>query len=241
MTLQDLPSTDILQYCTYFDKDFSWAGLDDRTANYEVEWEGRACESEACPERNTCPFHLGQPSERAEALLWLFEAAVSIRCLGDSQFVGRSMVVTNYWETLSGLGVDQDDPLLTLLARLGKRGYVIGYQWGFGYEGINGWLDPQETCELALRLDELPLPRYELSFAAMKSFNKPHPWTELHERFGITAYDCPGCSFQALSLSFVRTVATIAANENKGVLWGNDVMPGEYYLTDPYADAAADH
>src|SRR5262249_2381867 len=148
---------------------------------FHLDWQQRACKSEECPERNHCPFHQHQPPERAEQLLWLFEAAVSIKCLGASQFAGRSMVVTNYWETLQQMGVEQGDPLQKLLILLGKRGLVIGYQWGFGYEGINGWLNPQETTELAFRLEDLPLPRYELSFAAMKKFNKPHPNSELHQ------------------------------------------------------------
>jgi hypothetical protein len=43
-------------------------------------------------------------------------------------------------------------------------------------------------------------------------------------------YEYPGFSFEALSLSFVRTVAAIAAKEGKGLLWGNGVPPSEYYL-----------
>jgi hypothetical protein len=236
--LQRGQATDILRYCTYFDKDFSWVGSYDDKDNYDLEWKRRACKSEVCPEQDHCPFHLSQSQERAEELLWLFEAAVSIKCLGSSQFVGRSMVVTNYWETLTKMMIHQSDALLKLLVLLGKRGFVIGYQWGFGYEGINGWLDPQETTELALRLRDLPLPRYEETFMTMQSFNHPHPNTELHERFGLTAYDCPGFSFQELSLSFVRIVATIAAKESKGILWGNDVMWSDYYLNDPHAEAS---
>lgn len=231
-------ATDILRFCTYFDKDFSWIGSYNDEDLYDLDWKQRACKSEKCPERGYCPFHLSQPQEIAEELLWLFEAAVSIKCLGSSQFVGRSMVVTNYREMLAGMMTHQHDALLRLLLLLGKRGLVIGYQWGFGYEGINGWLNPKETAELALKLDELSLPRYEPTFEAMKSFNHPHPNKELHERFGITAYDCPEFSFQELSLSFVRTVATIAANENKGILWGNDVMSADFYLNYPYAEAS---
>jgi hypothetical protein len=112
---------------------------------------------------------------------------------------------------------------------LGKRGFVIGYQWGFGFEGINGWLTPDETIELACLLEKQPLPTYELSFVAMREFCVPHPNKELHERFGLTRYECLGCSFEALSLSFVRTVARLAASENKGVLWGLGVMRGDFY------------
>jgi hypothetical protein len=238
--LQHKHTTDILRHCTYFDRDFSWIGPYDEKDIYESDWPQRACKSDACPERDHCPFHLNQPQESAEELLWLFEYAVSMKCLSLGQFVGRSMVVTNYWTALFQLGVTQQDPILNLLAFLGKRGFVIGYQWGFGYEGINGWLNPAETLELAIGLDELPLPRYELSFEAMRSFNRPNPNEELYEKFGLTQYIFPGTSFEALSLSFVRTVATIAANENKGVLWGNGVMSADFYLNSPEWQFAAE-
>ena len=229
--------TDISRHCTYFDKAFSWVGPYDGADTYEFDWKQRACKSIECAERGHCPFHVNQPPERIAELLWLYEAAVSMKCLGSSQFVGRSMVVTRYWQSLSDMGVTRKDPLVDLLVHLGKRGFVIGYQWGFGYEGINGWLDPQETGELAHRLGELPLPEYDPSFDAMKRFNKPNPVAELYERFGSTDYVCPGFSLEALSLSFVRTVATIAATQNKGILWGNDVMGADFYLKRFYDDA----
>ena len=105
---------------------------------------------------------------------------------------------------------------MTLLAALGKRGFIISYQFGSGFEGVNGWLDSSETAELARKLDSLKLPRYEVSFAAMQQFSGD-------------GYECVGFSFEALSWSFVRTVATIAAADGRGVLWGNGLMPAEYY------------
>ena len=223
--LQLAPSepTDILRHCNYLREDLSWTGPYDRADAYLFEWGQRACRSFDCAERGHCPLHLAQPEGMAEELLWMFKVAVSIRCLGDSQFVGRSQNVVHYWNFLTENGLGPDDPLFGLLIYLGKRGLVIGYQWCRSNDGINGWLDPRETRELARRLDDLPLPRYETSFEAMKSFRKPHSNRELYERFGISGYDCPGYSFDALSLSFVRTVATIAARENQGILWGNNV------------------
>jgi hypothetical protein len=50
---------------------------------------------------------------------------------------------------LSAWGVRLDDPLWKLLTLLGKRGFVVGYQWSSSNDGINGWLDFQETLELA--------------------------------------------------------------------------------------------
>ncbi len=57
----------------------------------------------------------------------------------------------------------------------------------------------------------MDLPRYEPTFAAMAAMYRSHSW-EAHGRW------------EPLSLSFVRTVATIAAGSGKGVLWGNDVI-----------------
>lgn len=205
---------DIARFCTYLERDFSWRGHYDLQHTYDVQWDQRSCKSEDCPERDRCPFHQNSPPAIAEEVNWLFKVAVSIKCLGRSQFVGRSATVSHYCELLPSLGVGPDDSILSLLARLGKRGFVIGYQWGFGYEGINGWLDLNETVDLAKRLDVLRLPRHETSFA-MQQFLSAESGT----------YECPGFSFEALSLSFVRTVATIAARENRGLLWGNGVTP----------------
>ena len=66
-----------------------------------------------------------------------------------------------------------------------------------------------ESAELATRLDMLPLPRYEVSFAAMQQFRTG----ELGE------YECANFSSEALSLSFVRTTAAIADQEHRGLLW----------------------
>jgi len=228
--IENLKRTDILRYCTYLNKDFSWRGPYDGKDIYGFKWNQRACESEVCPERGHCPFHQNSPSTMTEEVNWLFEVAVSVKCLGPCQFVGRSMTVVKYWDLLFDLDIQPDDPLLNLLILLGKRGFVVGYQWGFGFEGINGWLDPQETLELARRLDELPLPKYEASLDAMKGFKKPYPIPAVYERYGSTVYDHPGVSFEALSLSFVRTMARMAAMKEKGILWGNDVMPSDFYL-----------
>lgn len=236
--IENVKRTDILRYCTYLNKDFSWCGPYDEKDIYGSKWEERACESEVCPERDQCPFHKNSSSSITEELNWLFEVAVSIKCLGPCQFVGRSMTVLEYWSLLFDLGIQPDNPLLNLLLLLGKRGFVIGYQWGFGFEGINGWLDPQQTLELARRLEELSLPKYEASLEAMEGFKKPYPILEIYERFGGTVYEHPGVSFEALSLSFVRTMAKIATMTGKGILWGNGVMPADFYLKKFSADHA---
>lgn len=203
----------LAKYLTALNPDFSWATHYDLNDTYDKTWEERWSDFV------DHPLQPAASSELVEQVNWLFKIAVSLECLGDGQFVGRSTTVSRYSELLPDLGLREDDRIVELLGALGKRAFLIGYQFGFGFEGINGWLDPSETSELAKRLDVLPLPRYEVSFAAMKQFRTG----ELGE------YECPGFSFEALSLSFVRTTAAIAAREHRGLLWGNDVMPPEFY------------
>jgi hypothetical protein len=196
LKLESWDKSDLDRLRAALNPDLSWAG-----GPYDLEW--------------TYDSDRGFPgSDTVEQLNWLFEKAVSLQCLGDSQFVGRSMTVSQYSDLLSELGVSADDRIFALLSLLGKRGYLIGYKFGFGFEGINGWLDASETAELAEQLDGLPLPRYEMSFAAMEQFRAP----------GKGPYECHGFSFEALSLSFVRTTAFIAAQQKLGLLWGNGLV-----------------
>jgi hypothetical protein len=198
--------TDLSRFLAGLKPDLSWLGPYDLKDTFGRDWPTGWVESiEGDP-----------PTEdTAEQVNWLFEKAVEIKCLGPGQFVGRSATVSYYSNVLSQLGVKENDRTVDLLAALGKRGYLIGYKFGFGFEGINGWLEPAETGELARRLETLPLPRYEISFAAMEQF-RMLDWG---------SYKCEGFSFEALTLSFVRTVATIASGERRGLLWGNDVEP----------------
>ena len=206
---------DLARYLNALNPDFSWAPRYDLNDTYGKNWEERWSDFARANHSLQSPA----PSEElVEQVNWLFKIAVSLKCIGASQFVGRSSRVSNYSKLLSDLGVKDDDPVVELLAALGKRGFLIGDQFGFGFEGINGWLDPIETAELAKRLETLPLPRYETSFAAMQQF-RTGEWGE---------YECPDFSYEALSLSFVRTTAVIAVREHRGLLWGNDVMPPEY-------------
>lgn len=203
---------DLARLASRLNADLSWVGpynLEYSYTNVWLEhWSYAGGDPKDLPSNDT-----------VEQINSLFTFAVSLKCLGLSQFIGRSRTVSHYSELLPKLGVKQDDPTHQLLAALGKRGFMIGYQFGFGFEGPNGWLDSQETAELARRLDGLRLPRYEVSFAAMEQFLRPE----------TRGYECPGFSFYELSLSFVRTVATIAAAEGRGVLWGNGLMPAEFY------------
>ena len=206
--------SDLARYLTALNSDFSWAGQYDLKYTYGKNWEERWSDFVA----PASGHDLAPAAQLVEEVNWLFKIAVSIKSLGASQFVGRSMTTSRYADLLPELGVKEDDRIFALLAALGKRGFLIGYQFGFGYEGVNGWLNPSETAELAERLDTLPLPRYEASFAAMQQF-RTGEWGE---------YVCPNFSFEALSLSFVRTAAAIAARDDHGLLWGN-LMPSEHY------------
>lgn len=209
--------TDLVRFLTALNSDFSWAGQYDLKYTYDKNWEERWSDSVAPASGNDS--RTAPAAQLVEEVNWLFKIAVSIKSLGASQFVGRSMTTSHYSDLLPELGVKEDDRIFALLAALGKRGFLIGYQFGFGFEGVNGWLNPAETAELAERLDTLPLPRYEASFAAMQQF-RTGEWG---------GYACPNFSFEALSLSFVRTTAAIAARNDHGLLWGNGLMPREHY------------
>lgn len=228
----NLPSgTDLWRNCDYLDPDLSWRG------NYNLEpvtywgWEQRGCQSTTCPERGHCPLHLDRPDEYPYDILDLFRAMVGIKCLGEDQFVGRSRTVSDYQEALRKFELSQFDPLYRLLALLGKRGLVVGYKWQYN-EGINGWLDTAETAELVERLNRMDLPMYEVSFAAMNSFYGPDPEDPplIYERFKIGRYHCPGYTHEELNLSFVRTVATMAVEQKKGILWGVGLLSADFYL-----------
>jgi hypothetical protein len=156
---------------------------------------------------------------RLEGLLRLYQDAVVKGCLGPCQFLGRSIDVYFYWDILTALGVGKRAPLRRLLKNLGRRGFAMGYAFTAGGDGVHGWLSPAETAELASGLFALPLPDYPVSFAEMQKFVRRQPSPD----FPLRTYDHPTASFEELSLSFLRTVAFLAARENRGLLWGNDI------------------
>ncbi|MFG3700934.1 hypothetical protein ACGF5C_23930 [Micromonospora sp. NPDC047620] len=199
--------TDLARYCTWLGPDLRYVGED--RVNRATR-EQLTCPSLTCPERVRCPFRQDGDRHAVEELNTLHEALVAVCCLGPSQFVGRTVTPDYYLPVLERQGVPADDPLRALLAALARRGAALGYQYGVT-EGIHGWLTVAETAELAARLGHLDLPRYEPTFAAMANLSK---------RAGPTRRE-----WQDVSLSFVRTVATIAAGAGRSVLWGNDVIP----------------
>ena len=84
-------------------------------------------------------------------------------------------------------------------------------------EGVMGWLEPDETRQFARLLAALDLPRYEPSVTAMLKAHaaaRSWPWD--------SATDASWNNWVRLSLSFLRSVATIAGGRGPGVLWSND-------------------
>jgi len=207
---------DLVRFCTYLStSDLSWKAIYEGSSVH-WDWEKRACSSPDCPERANCPYHSDNLNDNAGELNRLFEVAVAAECLGESQFIGRSADITLYDGLLQQSGIGIDDPLCQLLLLLARRGFIIGYQW-INSDGIHGWLDHEETEELFQRLDVLNLPQYETSFGVMESFNSKQ------------GYQHPEFAWDALSLSFIRTVACIAIKAGKGILWGNSLMSLDDY------------
>jgi hypothetical protein len=216
--------------CTYLDHELAVTKVFSKTDNdYDGSWETRACRHPVCSVRDSCPFHLIQ-GEQLNSMTdnwtrWL-ERAIVERCLGKGIFLGRSIDCFFYWDVLDQQGVASAHPVRLLLERLGRRGFVLGYRGSTGTEGIHGWLSPDETVMLARHLFALHLPEYDYSFIGMEAFKTTR--NILEGRFaGVEfmgcVYEHPSASFEELSLSYVRTVCTLAAREGKGVLWGNSV------------------
>ncbi len=146
----------------------------------------------------------------AEDFHWLLQAALN-DCLGRCLFVGRSFVPSRYRDSTMG----HSPAVRELLERLGQRGWVVGYS--FSNSGIQGWLDRGETHALSEALRQLDLPRIGADLDAIDTLRHPLP-------AGGFAYVPPeGYTFEQLSLGFIRLVSTIAAQEERGVLWGNDL------------------
>ncbi|HEX5205241.1 MAG TPA: hypothetical protein VFW27_35405 [Actinoplanes sp.] len=197
--------TGLARYCTWLGADLRYAG--DRSID-RLTGRQMTCNVLDCPERERCRFFQDQDPQGVEALTALHEAAVATRCLGWSQFLGRTITPDYYRPVLEHQHVPVTAPVRGLLEALATRGAVWGYRFG-RTEGIHGWLTVPETAELVTVLNELDLPRYEPTFAAMQAFD--------------AEARSAGSDWHLVSLSFVRTVATIAAASERGVLWGNDV------------------
>jgi hypothetical protein len=219
--LPEKNGTDLEQFCHYLDANLAWNTIYDKSDMWHEDWDFRNCKSTNCPERLRCLYHQNSDGTMAEELNSLIEAAVAALCVDEGQFVGRTLRVTKYWELLTQLNVPENDPLHRLLLKLGKRGFVIGYQWAGSAEGIHGWLNAIETQELAHRLRDLSLPRLPASFEGI-------------QQALVSFRNQPGdqMAFAVLSLGMVGAVAAIAANRQKGILWANDLINHPGYLPD---------
>jgi len=220
--LPGVNGTDLDRHCHTLRADLAWDAPYDTADTWFEDWPVRACKSTTCPDLNRCPYHDHLQGSVAETLNCLIEGAIAGLCLHEERFVGRTMRVIKYWDLLTQYGVPEDDPLRGLLLNLGKRGFVVGYQWTLDGNGTHGWLNPAETQDLAERLLRLPLPQFPATFEAMKQAYKAFVAT-------AEAQLDPG-DFRALSLAFVRTVAIIAVDRKQGILWGNDIINYPGYL-----------
>ena len=92
--------TDLARFCNFLNADLSWRGPYALTDTHDLKWQERVCSSAVCPERSHCPFHQKGPAAIAEQVNWLFDIAVSLKCQGQGQFVGRSWTTDRYAELL---------------------------------------------------------------------------------------------------------------------------------------------
>jgi hypothetical protein len=109
-------------------------------------------------------------------------------------------------------GIPWDGELSRLLTDLGTRGAVVGYGLA-NSDGVHGWLSLEESLRPAGLLAAVPLPPLEPSFEALRRTRSPG-----------AGYHIDGWEWEALRLSFVRTVAVIASGRGKGIHWGNDLL-----------------
>lgn len=240
-----LRNIDLLGHCTYLTPELAPRFLPPaaQTKPHLKDWNVRACQSEQCPLRGWCPFHLQRNHSMVEELNHALRAVVKAQCLGKSLFVGRTMNPGDYRELLDHLQTPPEHPVRALLKPLATRGFVIGFRWSLTGEGIHGWLKPDETEQLLAFLGELPLPQYELDTKNIESLLKvrqardmirleaegiikgriafrAEPISPALEEAGKAVLES---EWYALSLSFVRTIASMAAAQGKGIMWGNDL------------------
>ncbi|MFD3164497.1 hypothetical protein [Herpetosiphon sp. NSE202] len=210
-----LHGADFQAHCSYLDHDWAWNGQHQSAKAWFVEWKERACRSSNCVEINQCPLHTSRQQGVADDLMLLFAEVVDLLCLGPSMFVGRTVTMRFYQAWLEQQGMEPAHPAYQLLNRLGQRGWVIGYGWGGSAEGIHGWLDPAETARLAYHLSKLELPAIKPSLEAMQQALKTF-WNQ-----DLRAEYFPNVAFEALGLAFIRNLALLAMQQQRGLIWVN--------------------
>jgi len=216
--LISLRGTDMEHNCGYLTSDLSYVSgwVDEkRSGDCFAPWEVRACRSQSCLDRTTCPLHINSPERVSESLLDLFARATGATCASAGRFVGRTTRVSDYDKLLDRYGFSVEHAGRQLLELLGLRGFVIGYQWAGSCEGIHGWLDPDETHVLYEFLAHLPLPHYYRQMLE-GALSEDETTTHYNEH-----------SFEEFSLGQVFIQAAHASREGKGLLWGNDIWGRE--------------
>jgi hypothetical protein len=198
--------------CHYLGPDFAFTPTVAGARERWCEWEVRACTSPTCAAREICPLHGSRSVDAPEQFTMLIEACVADQCLGQGQFLGRSMNALDYTEMLEAAGLAPNHDLFRYLNLLRYRGFVVGYAFG-STEGIDGWLTAEETPVFLRLLDLLDLPKVAPSFEAMRIVHVEEMARTEHEPHG----------WERVSLALLRGVASIATAEGRGVLWGNDV------------------
>jgi hypothetical protein len=81
---------------------------------------------------------------------------------------------------------------------------VLGYSYSPAGEGVNGWLDADETRALAGAPADLPVPEHEPTF------------------FGVRAlYERDDVPYEAKLRAAIKTISALAVREGRGLVWIN--------------------
>jgi hypothetical protein len=154
-----------------------------------------------------------------EDLIELFGLLLRECCLGDGQAAGHGkrprVLLENVLDQMNH-DTEQSHPRArTLLRLLDRRAWCWTCAADPYSEGVHGWLTAAEARDLADELWDLPLPRYEPTWEGMRAFAQ-RPRDDNRD------------ARNARHLSYVRTVASIAARQQRGILWGIDLSVSDH-------------
>ena len=155
----------------------------------------------------------GEDAMYWERLQYLFQYAAET-LLGDGVYMGRSMSPTtfDFCNEIEAWQLPRNPDVWPLLEWLGDRGRAWTHgSGGFG-EGVNGWLDPDESWLLAGGLGTLPLPSHPATLDAIRRAREEGAGRCTDQG------DCPRL------LAALRSLAEIAAGRGQGLLWARDVF-----------------
>jgi hypothetical protein len=154
-----------------------------------------------------------------EDLIELFGLLLRECCLGDGQIAGQGKRPHVLLENVLDQMEQEETPeshtrARTLLQLLDRRAWCWTCATDPYGEGVHGWLTPDEASALADELWDLPLPGYEPTWEGLRAFARREADDSRDAR-------------NARDLSYVRTIASIAARHNRGILWGNDLQAND--------------